>query len=87
MVSWSGSLDLPTALPPRLPGGNPDWRVVVEEWEALPADPGLGGERRRVGTRIVYTSCRSEPCPPAAIFLHVARHSALGAGRSLGFGI
>ena len=53
VVSWSGTIDLPVALPPRLPGQNPDWRVVLEEWELLPADSPHGALPRREA-RIVY---------------------------------
>jgi hypothetical protein len=62
MVSWDGAITLPpdlAPLPPQRPGSNPDWRVVVEEWEALPADPAvappaaLAAVQRR-GMRVVY---------------------------------
>ena len=57
-VSWGGELPLATALPPRRPGENTDWRVVVEEWEVLPADPALGPptivRTPRFGARVVY---------------------------------
>jgi hypothetical protein len=53
VVSWTGTLDLPVPVPPRLPGQNPDWRVVLEEWELLPADSPHGGLPRREA-RIVY---------------------------------
>jgi hypothetical protein len=60
MVSWEGELDLPTALPPERPGSSPDWRVTVEEWEALPADSIPSGSSittvlpTRFGRRVVY---------------------------------
>jgi hypothetical protein len=53
VVSWTGTLDLPVPVPPRLPGQNPDWRVVLEEWELLPADSPHGALPRREA-RIVY---------------------------------
>jgi hypothetical protein len=53
VVSWLGSLELPTALPPRRPGENKEWRVVVEEWERFRADPAPSG-LPRLETRIVY---------------------------------
>ena len=39
MVSWAGAVELPTAIDPARPGDNSNWRVTVEEWERLPADP------------------------------------------------
>lgn len=62
MVSWEGTIDLPTPLPPQRPGDDPDWRVVVEEWEILPADRDVapapfaiaGVHPFRTGTRIIY---------------------------------
>ncbi|HVF58333.1 MAG TPA: hypothetical protein VNJ70_00745 [Thermoanaerobaculia bacterium] len=53
VVSWAGQLELPQALPPRRPGENTRWRVVVEEWERLPADPSPTGEFR-LESRICY---------------------------------
>ncbi len=61
-VSWEGALDLPTSLDPRRPGADHNWRVVVEEWELLPADPAAGTAPpdiagtapRRHGARVVY---------------------------------
>ena len=57
-----GTLDLPVPVPPRLPGQNPDWRVVLEEWELLPADrtrtASCRGARPASSTR---TTCRSDP--------------------------
>ena len=52
-VTWAGSLEIPEAVPPRLPGESPDWRVTLEEWEFLPADPAPDGAIRREA-RIVY---------------------------------
>ncbi len=49
VVTWSGSLDLPEDLPPRRPGDDETWRVVLEEWETLPADGPQG-----TSTRLVY---------------------------------
>jgi hypothetical protein len=53
VVSWAGQLELPEVLPPRRPGASADWRVVVEEWERLPADPSPSG-RPQLETRICY---------------------------------
>ncbi len=53
VITWSGQLELPTALPPRTPGNESDWRVTVEEWEFLPADP-LGVERPGFEPRMIY---------------------------------
>jgi len=39
IVSWSGQLELPVPIAARTPGEASDWRVTVEEWERLPADP------------------------------------------------
>jgi len=54
VVSWAGEIELPVSLPPRRPGTSATWRVAVEEWERLPADPdpatGAGG----VAVRMVY---------------------------------
>jgi hypothetical protein len=38
-VAWTGALAAPKIIPLTRPGGNPDWRVTVEEWERLPGDP------------------------------------------------
>jgi hypothetical protein len=38
-AAWVGELDAGTVIPLRKPGGNPNWRVAVEEWELLPGDP------------------------------------------------
>lgn len=53
-VSWAGALELPTPLAPRRPGENTTWRVVVEEWERLPADPDPATGAAGVEARIVY---------------------------------
>jgi len=53
VVSWMGQLALPQGLPPRRPGDNANWRVVIEEWERMGADPSpLGLPRSQ--SRIVY---------------------------------
>ncbi|MCB0909784.1 MAG: hypothetical protein KDB63_22015, partial [Nocardioidaceae bacterium] len=54
VVSWSGQLPLPTALPPRRPGSNQTFRVVLEEWETLPADARGGGPGTDAQSRVVY---------------------------------
>jgi hypothetical protein len=38
-AAWVGELDAGTVIPLARPGGNPGWRVAVEEWERLPGDP------------------------------------------------
>lgn len=38
-AAWVGELDAATVIPLRRPGGNPNWRVAVEEWELLSGDP------------------------------------------------
>ncbi len=38
-AAWVGELDAGTVIPLARPGGNPNWRVAVEEWERLPGDP------------------------------------------------
>jgi hypothetical protein len=38
-AAWVGELDAGTVIPLKRPGGNPNWRVAVEEWELLPGDP------------------------------------------------
>lgn len=53
-VSWSGTLELPTVLPPVRPGDDADWRVTLEEWERLPADPDPVTGARRSEARVVY---------------------------------
>ena len=42
-AAWVGELDAGTTVPLARPGGNPNWRVTVEEWERLPGDPPPGG--------------------------------------------
>lgn len=37
--AWMGMLNLPEPIDPARPGAVADWRVTVEEWEALEADP------------------------------------------------
>jgi hypothetical protein len=54
VVSWSGTLDLPSAVPARRPGSNTTWRVVLEEWERLPADPDPATGAPGVEARVVY---------------------------------
>lgn len=61
MVAWEGVLELPIPLPPKRPGSDQNWRVVVEEWERLPADsqvgrdtPSTGGADARTGSRVIY---------------------------------
>jgi hypothetical protein len=43
VVSWSGEVQLPSPLAPTRPGKDPTWRITVEEWETLPADPDPSG--------------------------------------------
>jgi hypothetical protein len=38
-VAWVGELDAGKPITLARPGGNPNWRVTVEEWEKLPGDP------------------------------------------------
>ena len=38
-AAWVGELDAGRKIPLARPGGNPNWRVTVEEWERLPGDP------------------------------------------------
>lgn len=54
VVSWSGELELPKVLAPQRPGTSANYRVTVEEWEHLPADPAPGDRRRGSQSRIVY---------------------------------
>ncbi len=54
VVSWSGELELPLSVPPRRPGANQTWRVVLEEWETLPADATDGSGELSTQSRIVY---------------------------------
>ena len=53
VVTWSGQLDLPVAIAARTPGQGSDWRVTIEEWERLPADP-LGLDNPGFEDRVVY---------------------------------
>ena len=53
-VSWTGTLELPTAVAPSRPGASPDWRVTVEEWEQLPADSPASARLPRTEHRLVY---------------------------------
>lgn len=58
-VSWAGELTLPKPIAPVRPGANSQWRVVVEEWEGLPADPvpyegAVVADGLRLGRRIMY---------------------------------
>jgi hypothetical protein len=39
IASWVGTLQLPQAIPPRRPGSSATWRVAIEEWERVLADP------------------------------------------------
>jgi hypothetical protein len=56
MVSWAGALELPggATLPARRPGDGSQWRVTIEEWERLPADPVPGHDGLTVQARMVY---------------------------------
>lgn len=56
VASWTGTLELPDPIPPARPGAAVGWRVTVEEWERLPADPArVGGVLLpRTGSRLVY---------------------------------
>jgi hypothetical protein len=57
VVSWEGALELPRSVEVKRPGTNRNWRVVVEEVEALPADPAPGLSELiipRFGRRVVY---------------------------------
>jgi hypothetical protein len=54
-ASWLGTLELPRSLAPRRPGSRANWRVTVEEWERLRADPPLDAPRAfRSEARLVY---------------------------------
>lgn len=54
-ASWVGTLRLPRALAPRRPGSRADWRVAIEEWEHLRADPlPERGDEFRTESRLVY---------------------------------
>jgi hypothetical protein len=54
VVSWAGTLNLPVDLGPSRPGESDDWRVTLEEWERLPADPELDTGALRSEARVVY---------------------------------
>jgi hypothetical protein len=54
IVSWSAEIELPVSLPPRRPGSSQTWRVVVEEWERLPADRVEGERGGGLEARMVY---------------------------------
>jgi hypothetical protein len=54
VVSWMGELELPVSLAPRRPGTSTTWRVVIEEWERLRADPDPKTGALRTEARIVY---------------------------------
>ena len=54
VVSWAGTLNLPVDLGPSRPGESDDWRVTLEEWERLPADPELDTGAPRSEARVVY---------------------------------
>ena len=38
-LAWFGEVDLPEPLALARPGANADWRVAIEEWEGIEADP------------------------------------------------
>ncbi len=54
VVSWAGELDLPVQLGPTRPGRSGNWRVTLEEWERLPADPDLETGAPRSEVRVIY---------------------------------
>lgn len=56
IVTWSAELELPEELPVATPGSSQRWRVLVEEYEYLDADPDQGPKTGRPGTerRLVY---------------------------------
>jgi hypothetical protein len=41
-AAWVGELGAGEDIPLARPGGNPEWRVLIEEWELLPGDPAPG---------------------------------------------
>jgi hypothetical protein len=41
-AAWVGELEAPEDVHLVRPGANPDWRVLIEEWELLPGDPDTG---------------------------------------------
>ena len=62
VATWVGTVELPQAIPPRRPGSSATWRVAIEEWERLPADPAPPGpgpvlpvaETEPTQTRLVF---------------------------------
>ena len=69
--AWMGMLELPESIDPARPGAADDWRITVEEWEALEADPvPFHGDNQTAQLtkewRIVYAdhrSCRGQHRP------------------------
>ncbi|WP_294173693.1 hypothetical protein [uncultured Sphingomonas sp.] len=55
-IGWNATVPLTEALPPRLPGTNSKWRIQVEEYEGLEADPQpfTYGSAPRMEWRLVY---------------------------------
>ena len=55
-VGWNATVPLPATIPPRLPGTGSEWRVQVEEYEGLEADPEpfTYGGAPRLEWRLVY---------------------------------
>jgi hypothetical protein len=41
-AAWVGELGAGEDIPLARPGANPEWRVLIEEWELLPGDPAPG---------------------------------------------
>jgi hypothetical protein len=57
--AWMGMLNLPQPIDPAQPGAVDDWRITIEEWEALEADPApfrgdTHGDQLTKEWRIVY---------------------------------
>jgi hypothetical protein len=57
--AWLGMLELPEPIDPARPGASDDWRITVEEWEALESDPipfNAAGQNENLSKewRIVY---------------------------------
>ncbi|MEO7067073.1 MAG: hypothetical protein ABI114_09220, partial [Rhodanobacter sp.] len=51
-VAWVGELDAPESIVASRPGSGPgEWRVMVEEWEQLEADPVRARSPRKRSTR------------------------------------
>jgi hypothetical protein len=44
-AAWVAELEAPEQIPLRRPGENPDWRVVLEEWERFEGDPANLGSK------------------------------------------